>query len=128
MPANSNAAATVSPVRALTALPSTVIATGAPASASLLNMKPPRTEGSDQRLVERAAGDHRRNRERVIGRKRHAGMTADSEGAGMSLGLVIDREPVLGHDANGAPGAHHVHVGKQRELAHRALRLGRADA
>ena len=31
------------------------------------DMEPPRAEGSDQRLVERASCDHRRHSERVIG-------------------------------------------------------------
>src|SRR5436309_1018991 len=84
--AASSAAATVSPAHAPRVLPSTVIATGAPRSTSLLNMEPPRAEGSDQRLVERTARDHRRDGERVIGRKRDTGMAADGEGAGMALG------------------------------------------
>src|SRR5260221_4665698 len=102
MPATSSAAATVSPLRAATALPSTVMATGVPASCSLLNMEPPCTEGADQRLVERAARDHGGDGERVIGRQRDARMAADGEGAGMAFGLVVDRKAVLGHDSNGA--------------------------
>src|SRR5262245_49387919 len=128
MPLASSAAATVSPARALIALPSTVSATAAPASASLLNMKPPRTEGSDQRLVERAACDHGRNGKRVIGRESHAVMAADREGAGMALRFVVDGKAVLGHHSDGAPGAHDVDVGQQRELAHGALGFGGADA
>src|SRR5215470_13000171 len=128
MPADSSAAATVSPLLARTALPSTVMATGEPGSASLLNMEPPRTERGDQRLVERAAGNHRRDGERMIGRQRHAGMAAHREGAGMALRFVVDRETVLGHHTDGAPGAHDIDVGQQRELAHRALGLGGADA
>src|SRR5918994_2029771 len=85
MPATSRAAATVSPLLAYTGLPSIVRATAVPASASLLNMEPPRTEGSDQRLVEGTAGDHRRDSERMVGRQRHARMAAHSEGAGMAF-------------------------------------------
>ncbi len=106
----------------------TVMAMAGPLSASLLNMEPPGTERGDERGVERAAGDHRRDGERMVGGQGHAGMAADGEGAGMALRLVVDREPILGHDADGAPGAHHVHVGEQRELAHRAFGLGGADA
>src|SRR5512146_2734467 len=81
-PAASMAPATVSPRRARISLPSTFSETVSPVSPSRLNMEPPRTEGGDQRLVERAAGDHRRHAERVIGAQRHAGMAAQHEGAG----------------------------------------------
>src|SRR5262249_5316499 len=106
MPLASSAAATVSPARAWTTLPSTLMATVEPPSASLLNMEPPGTEGSDQRLVEGAARDHGGNGERMVGGERHARMAAHRKSAGMRLGLVVDREAVLGHDADGAPGAH----------------------
>src|SRR5262252_11129018 len=128
MPLASSAAATVSPARAVTGRPSTMRPTAWPLSASLLNMEPPRAEGSDQGLVERATADHGRDGERMIGAERHARMAAHREGAGMALRLVVDREAVLGHDADRAPGAHDVDVGQQRELAHRALGLGGADA
>src|SRR5512139_738854 len=108
MPAASRAAATVSPLLACTGLPSMVRATAVPASASLLNMEPPRTEGSDQRFVEGTARDHGRDGEGMIGRQRHAGMAAHREGAGMALRFVVDREAVLRHHADGAPGAHDV--------------------
>src|SRR5471032_1668255 len=128
MPAASIAAATVSPMRARIGLPSTLRVKVAPMSPSLLNMKPPRAEGSDQRLVEDAARDHRCHGERMIGRKRDARMAAQHEGAGMSGTLVVDRKPVLGHDSDRTPGAHHVRAGEQREEAHGALGLGGADA
>src|SRR5476649_2082117 len=108
MPAASMADATVSPMRARIGLPSIVTVSVAPVSPSLLNMKPPRAEGSDQRLVERAARDHRRHGESMIGRERDARMAAQHEGAGMRRALVVDREPVLRHDADGTPGPHHV--------------------
>src|SRR5262249_11252470 len=128
MPPASSAAATVSPARACTGLPSTVRVTAEPASPSLLNMEPPRAEGGDQRLVECATGDHGRDGKCVIGCKRHARMAADREGTGMGFRLVVDRETVLGHDADGAPGAHHVGAAEQGELAYSALGLGGADA
>src|SRR4030095_3237568 len=124
MPADSSAAATVSPLLACTGLPSTVNATAVPASATLLNMEPPCTERSDQRLVEGTARDHRRDGEGMVGREGHAGMAAHGESAGMSLRFIVDREAVLGHHADGAPGAHDIGIGQQRELAHRALGLG----
>src|SRR5262245_61725396 len=103
MPAASRAAATVSPPRACTGLPSIVRATAAPASASLLNMEPPRTEGSNQRLVESTARDHWRDGKRMVGGQRHAGMAAHGEGPGMAFRFIVDREAVLGHHADGAP-------------------------
>src|SRR2546423_41187 len=128
MPADSRAAATVSPLLACTGLPSTVRATAVPASASLLNMEPPRTEGSDQRLVEGTARDHGRDGEGVVGRERHTGMAAHGEGAGMAFRFIVDREAILGHHADGAPGAHDVGATEHREHAHRALGLGGADS
>src|SRR5262245_55190074 len=116
MPLASSATATVSPARAVTVRPSTMSLSVGPVSASLLNMKPPRTEGSDQGFVERAAGDHGRDGERLIGAQRHARVAAHGEGPGMALRLVIDREAVLRHDADSAPGAHDIDVGQQREL------------
>src|SRR5476651_1329191 len=103
MPAASIAAATVSPTRARIGLPSTLRVKVAPVSPSLLNMKPPRAEGSDQRLVEGAARDHRRHRERMIGRERDARMAAQHEGAGMRGAFVVDRKAILGHDTDRAP-------------------------
>src|SRR6266545_8295263 len=97
MPAASRAAATVSPLTARTGLPATVRETAVPASASLLNMEPPRAERSDQGLVEGTARDHGRDGERVVGRQRHARVTAHGEGAGMALRFVVDRKAVLGH-------------------------------
>src|SRR5690242_11045681 len=128
MPLASMVAATVSPGQARTDWPSISMVRVSAASPSLLNMKPPRAEGGDQRLVEGAACDHRRHGERMIGRERDARMAAEHEGTGMRLGLVVDGKAVLRHDPDRAPGAYHVHIGKQRELAHRALGLGRADA
>src|SRR5260370_41747176 len=112
MRAVSMAAATVSPMRARTSLPSTVRVSVAPVSPSRWNMEPPRAERSDHRLVERAARDHRRDSERMVGAERDAGMAAQHEGAGVGLGLVVDREAVFGHDANGAPGTNHISVGQ----------------
>src|SRR5476649_591581 len=113
MPAASMADATVSPMRARIGLPSIVTVSVAPVSPSLLNMKPPRAEGSDQRRIEFAARDHRRDGQGVVGGERDAGMAAHGEGAGMGLRLVVDREPVLGHDADRAPGAHDVGILEQ---------------
>src|SRR5476649_864386 len=128
MPAASMADATVSPMRARIGLPSIVTVSVAPVSPSLLNMEPPRAEGSDQRRIEFAARDHRRYTKGVVGGERNAGMAADGKGAGMRLRLVVDREAVLGHDPDRTPGAHDVDVLQQREHPHRARGLGGADA
>src|SRR5258708_33378487 len=99
MPAANSAAATVSPARALMLLPSTVMATGALRSTSLLNMEPPRTERSDQRSIEGTARDHRRDGARVVGREGHAGTAAHGEGAGMSRRVPVHLQRVRRRDA-----------------------------
>src|SRR5205807_2261085 len=88
-PAASRAAATVSPARASTGLPSMVSETVlAPVSGSLANIEPPRAEGADQGRIEPALGDHGRERQCMVGGERHAGVAADDECAGAGGGLV----------------------------------------
>src|SRR5436190_551711 len=97
MPAVSNAAATVSPARAVVRAPLSVKATVSPAaSGSLRNMEPPGTE-RNQLVGKPACRDLRCNIEGVIRGERHAGMARGQERARMRARLIVDWEAVLAH-------------------------------
>src|SRR5215471_6896801 len=102
------AAATLSPTRTVTGLPSMVTLTRWPSSNNLRNIEPPCREGADQICIEPTARDHRREHQGVIGGQRDAGMAADDECAGVRFGLIVDRKAVLCHDADARPGPGHV--------------------
>src|SRR5262247_557198 len=122
------AAATLSPVRAVTGLPSMVTRTCWPASSSnLLNIEPPRREGANQICIEPTARDHRRKDQGVIGGQRDAGMAADDECAGVRFGLIVDRKAVLCHDADARPGPDHVEFAECWKHAPCTVRLDRCD-
>src|SRR5215510_4072359 len=127
-PHESMAAATLSPARAVTGLPSMVTRTRWPLSSNnLLNIEPPRREGADQICIEPAARDHWREHQGVIGGQGDAGMAADDECAGVRLGLIVDRKTILCHDADARPGTDHVEFAERGKHAPCTVRLDRSD-
>src|SRR5215467_14931516 len=126
-PHESMAAATLSPTRAVTGLPSMVTQTRWPSSSNLRNIEPPRREGADQICIEPTARDHRREHQGVIGGQRDAGVAADDECPGVSFGLIVDWKAVLCHDANARPGTDHVELAERRKHAPCPVRLERCD-
>src|SRR5262249_59039255 len=88
-PHASMAAATLSPLRAVTGLPSMVTRTRSPsASSSLLNIEPPRGESADHICIKLTARDHGCEHLGVVGGQRDAGMAADDECASVHFGLI----------------------------------------
>src|SRR5262249_21183932 len=127
-PHASMTAATLSPARAVTDLPSMVTRTGSPsASRNLLNIEPPCREGANHICIEPTACDHGREHQSVIAGQRDPGMAADDACAGVRSGLVIDGKAVLGHDADAGPGTDHVELAEHREHAPCTVRLDGGD-
>src|SRR6185312_15397728 len=132
MPAASSAAARLSPARAVTGSPSTDSVTlsppisGSRSNTGLAGIEPPGAEGGELG-IEPPRGDHRRDRERVVGGEGDAAVAGRNERAGTARRLLVDREAVLRHDAQRRPAAHDVEAAEQREHAQGAAGDGRDD-